>query len=162
MRPLSARSLTLLTIGLSLACLLSHGVLADPVLTDLPNPQNEVPSHELPGIAFLFDACDLPACAPAQLGGNGDHLVLRGSPREVVGNTAGIASVAAIANAIRANDAHLDAGVHSARFPARALRGNVVPEPTTAVLLGLGLIMIGARKKDMRGELSPGRPRSKT
>jgi hypothetical protein len=106
------------------------------------------PTTNGPIVALLFNLCDIPACGPGQAEVTGDNIVIRGSVSEIVTSTAGISSIADIVDAIRGNNAYVN--VHTESFPPGELRGNLVPEPTTALLLGWGLIALALQRNTLR------------
>lgn len=90
-------------------------------------------------LVTLFSFCDL---APNGCDGDPGEVEITGANLQIAGNVA--LSVATL-NAILAGEAYVN--VHTEAFVSGELRGNIIPEPGTAGLLGLGLAGLAGRRR---------------
>ena len=87
--------------------------------------------------ALLFSFCTGPVCGPSEVEIFGDQITIAG-PGVLVAQ-----DFATVIAAILSGNAYVD--IHTEFAPAGELRGNFVPEPSTATLLGLGLLGLARR-----------------
>lgn len=92
-------------------------------------------------LVTLFDFCNLGGCGPGDIEIMGGNLMFSGTAM------VDAAQIAPLLEALTVTGAYVN--VHTENFSSGELRGNIpiIPEPSTAALLALGLTAIAARQR---------------